>query len=82
MHIVVIKSGFAFVCREFTETPESATLTTARCIRVWGTARGLGQLVSGPTKETVLDDTIPIISTPRAAVLFSFEVSSAWDKHL
>ena len=30
-------------------------LTDARCIRRWGTTKGLGELVNGPTRETALD---------------------------
>jgi hypothetical protein len=83
MYIVVLTHGFVFACREIDETPEGSTLTTVRCIRVWGTKNGLGQLVRGPTKETVLDATIPVVSAPRASVLFTFKVDTgAWAEHL
>jgi hypothetical protein len=83
MRIVVLTNGFVFICRNFEETPDHLVLTTVRCVRVWGTAEGLGQLVSGPTKDTKLDATIPIVSAPRHALIFSFEVvASAWDKYL
>ena len=34
---------------------DQVTLTNARCIRKWGTKQGLGQLVGGPTAQTILD---------------------------
>jgi hypothetical protein len=83
MHIVVLTGGFVFVCREFTKGDDAITLTTVRCVRVWGTSDGLGQLTRGPTKETKLDATIPVVSAPLSSLIFSFEVvADAWDKHL
>ena len=83
MHIVVLTGGFVFVCREFAKGDGSITLTTVRCVRVWGTSEGLGQLTGGPTKDTKLDAIIPIVSAPLSSLIFSFEVvAGAWDKHL
>ena len=62
MKIVVINNGFVLVCRGYSQSPEGVTLTKARCIRVWGTTEGLGQLVNGPTSDTVLDAMIPVVS--------------------
>jgi hypothetical protein len=83
MRIVVLTNGFVLACRDFDDSSDHLTLTTVRCVRVWGTTEGLGQLVSGPTKDTKLDATIPIVSAPKSSLVFSFEVvASAWDKHL
>jgi hypothetical protein len=82
MKIVVINNGFVFVCKEYTADEKAVTLTNARCIRVWGTTDGLGQLVSGPTKETKLDALIPIISVPEHQIVFTFNVSSVWADYL
>lgn len=82
MKIVVINNGFVFVCKTYSRDGDTATMTTARCIRTWGTTGGLGQLVSGPTDNTVLDATIPIVAVPMHQVVFTFDVGSAWDKHL
>ena len=82
MKIVVINNGFVFVCRDYLRDGDTVTLTTARCIRTWGTTGGLGELVSGPTKSTVLDTAIPIMAVPIHQVVFTFDVSSVWDKHL
>ena len=83
MKIVVINNGFVLVCRGYSQSPEGVTLTKARCVRVWGTTEGLGQLVSGPTGDTVLDAMIPVVSVPLHQIVFTFDVvESAWDKAL
>ena len=83
MKIVVINNGFVLVCRGYSQSPEGVTLTKARCIRVWGTTEGLGQLVNGPTSDTVLDAMIPVVSVPLHQIVFTFDVvESAWDKAL
>jgi hypothetical protein len=83
MRIVVLTGGFVFVCKEFDDTQEQLTLTKVRCIRVWGTTEGLGQLTGGPTKDTKLDAVIPVVAAPKASLIFSFEVvADAWGKHL
>ena len=82
MKIVVINNGFVFVCKTYLRDGDTVTLTTARCIRAWGTAEGLGQLVSGPTADTKLDALIPIVAVPMHQVLFTFDVSSTWSQHL
>lgn len=79
MRIVVIDNGFVFVCKKYTEENDRVSLIEARCIRIWGTKNGLGQLATGPTSETVLDDMIPVISVHLNRVVFSFEVTG-WDK--
>ena len=83
MKIVVINNGFVLVCRGYSQSPEGVALTKARCIRVWGTTEGLGQLVNGPTRGTVLDAMIPVVSVPLHQIVFTFDVvESAWDKTL
>ena len=82
MKIVVINNGFVFVCKEYSENEKNVTLTNARCIRVWGTSDGLGQLVSGPTSLTKLDALIPIVSVPEHQIVFTFSVSGSWAEHL
>ncbi len=53
------------------EDGENIFLTDASVIRRWGTTRGLGEIaLTGPTKNTVLDD-VGECSFPRSAVLFS-----------
>lgn len=82
MKIVVISNGFVFVCRGFSQGADAATMTDARCIASWGTQMGLAQLVSGPTKDTVLDAKIPIVEVPIGQIVFTFDVADAWGEHL
>ena len=82
MRIVVLTSGFVFVCKSMDMQEGHITLHNARCVQKWGTDKGLGQLVSGPTKETVLQALIPLVTAPKASLVFFFDVSSNWEKHL
>ena len=52
--ICVLQRGWAFV-GYFERNGNDCKLTKASCIRRWGTTKGLGELVGGPTKDTVLD---------------------------
>lgn len=54
MQIVVLQRGWVMVGK-FYQTGEECRLEDARVIRVWGTSRGLGELVDGPLKDTKLD---------------------------
>src|SRR3990172_2341197 len=54
LRIVIGQRGWVWVGQLETEG-DAVTLTNARCIRKWGTAKGLGELVDGPTAKTVLD---------------------------
>lgn len=67
--IVVIESGWVFQSNRICEENGSFTLFDARCIRKWGTNAGLGELRSGPTKDTVLD-LYGTVSVPKEKVLF------------
>jgi len=80
--IAVLTNGFVFVVSEVTRNEDTMTFGKARCIRNWGTTNGLAQLVTGPTKDTVLDAPVPVLCAPRYSLVFWFEVSSAWEKHL
>ncbi len=52
--IVVLQRGWVAVGR-LHQDDDKITLTDASIIRRWGTTKGLGELVNGPTSETVLD---------------------------
>jgi hypothetical protein len=67
--IAVIQGGWVKVGRlvEDVDLPDYVCLKNAKCVRKWGTTRGLSQIANdGPTNETILDDTadvyIPITS--------------------
>lgn len=52
--IVILQRGWVYVGRFF-EGKDEMRLEGAKCIRRWGTTKGLGEIVSGPTTSTVLD---------------------------
>lgn len=53
--IVILQRGWVFVGR-FSKVGTECKLDNAYCIRQWGTTKGIGELVSGPTSSTKLDD--------------------------
>jgi len=55
IRIVIAQRGWIFV-GEYSEEGEHAILHNAKCIRRWGTTKGLGQLAEdGPQSSTILD---------------------------
>lgn len=54
VQIVVLDRGFVYVGEVVTDG-EWVYITRAVNVRRWGTTKGLGELVGGPTRETVLD---------------------------
>lgn len=76
IRILVIDRGFVLVCRcpDPTGYPYWLPATDCRTIRRWGTTgRGLGQLCSGPTTETILDDLVPFEKIPVRAIVLVLE---------
>lgn len=65
--IVVMTHGFVYVGSVFIEG-KFVRIEGAKNIRRWGTTKGLGQLVQGPTKDTILEDCGTIIA-PMSAVI-------------
>lgn len=75
--IVVADRGWVWVGKT-EEIGDKLIITDARCIRYWGTDRGLGQLAdSGPTPTTKLDPT-GTVSVPLRAVIALIACKSAW----
>ena len=56
IQIVVLDRGFVYI-GNVKENPTTGmyVISNAHNIRVWGTTKGLGELVNGPTSKTVLD---------------------------
>lgn len=52
--IVIAQRGWVFV-GDVSEAGDQIVIENASCIRKWGTTKGLGELVNGPTPNTVLD---------------------------
>lgn len=75
--IAVLDRGFVYVgCVEWKDN--FLTITDARCIRRWGTTKGLGELVNGALPETILD-TVGTIHVPLSSLIHLIDVvESAW----
>ena len=52
--IVILQRGWVYVGR-FERTGNDCKLHNASCIRIWGTTKGLQELVNGVTTTTKLD---------------------------
>ncbi len=67
--IVVADRGFVYVGKTVIEG-EFVTVTNARNIRVWGTTKGLGEIVGGPTSQTKLDKVGQVLIPMKAVIHF------------
>lgn len=67
INIVVLDRGFVYVGRTKVEG-DFIIITQAKNIRRWGTTRGLGELVTGPTKDTKLDPVGTVKAPIRALI--------------
>lgn len=65
--IVVLDRGFVYV-GNVTVDAEWCVIQNAKNIRVWGTTKGLGELVNGPTKGTKMD-AVGTVRAPMRAVI-------------
>jgi hypothetical protein len=75
--IVVLDRGWVFVGNA-RYVDGGLAVDNARCIRIWGTARGIGQLAeTGPTEQTKLDPCGSIIA-PDHAVILIIPCKSQW----
>jgi hypothetical protein len=67
VQIVIAPRGWVFV--GYCHKDESdLVISRAHVIRKWGTKKGLGELVSGPKQETILDSA-GIVRVPLCAVI-------------
>lgn len=62
LKIVVLDKGFVYIGLVVTDG-EWVYITNAYNIRRWGTSKGLGELVNGPTSDTMLDK-VGIVKAP------------------
>lgn len=77
--IVVADRGFVYVGRikaEVVGTNDFIVITQAKNIRVWGTTKGLGELVGGPLSNTKLD-AVGTVRIPMRAVISMIDVEQA-----
>lgn len=70
--IVVLDRSYVYVGR-VSFAGDVLVIKKAKNIRVWGTSKGLGELVNGPTSKTILDDTGTVKVSSRA-LLFTIDV--------
>lgn len=75
--IVVAQRGWVFV-GDVTESEDDLVLVNTRNIRIWGTTKGLGELVAGPLSGTKHDD-YGTVRIPKLTVVARINVNAgAW----
>ena len=76
--IVILQRGWVYIGR-FERNGNDCKLHDASCIRIWGTTKGLCELVNGPTKNTVLDSCGGIVEFDWLTVVHTIAVNkSKW----
>lgn len=81
--IVIADRGHVWVGNSYQTDDAWLYLFNVKCIRVWGTTKGLAELLNGPTKETSLDAYMPTLVLANRAVIGIIPCNDApWAKHL
>ena len=75
IQIVVLDRGFVYIGRVKVEG-DFVVIRSAKNIRQWGTAKGLGELVNGPLSATKLDDA-GTVRAPLRALISLIDVEQA-----
>jgi hypothetical protein len=81
VQIVIAPRGWVFIGYTY-ETDKHLVIERANVIRVWGTTKGIGELIAGPLKDTKLD---PCGTTriPLGAVLAQIDAEeSKWQSKI
>ena len=77
--IVVLQRGWVYIGK-FERNGNDCKIHNAYNIRVWGTTKGLPELVNGPTKETKLDKCEGIVEFDWLTVVHTIVVNkNKWD---
>lgn len=76
--IVVLQRGWVVIGDRSEADNGDYVLSNAAVIRNWGTTKGLGELVNGPTSKTVVDKVGTITYAPLTAVLTIVVDASKW----
>lgn len=79
--IVIAQRGWVFVGR-VSRADHEIVIRDAKNIRRWGATKGLGELWSGPKKETVLDEAGTVRLHPLQIIATIDVDAEAWSKHL
>ena len=77
IRIAVLDRGFVYVGHCMLEG-DFLIITRAQNIRVWGTTKGLGELVTGPTSSTKLDNVGTVRVSLRALISLVDVEQKAW----
>ena len=72
--IVVLQRGWVYVGR-FEKDGQNCKLHNASCIRVWGTSKGLPELVDGITTLTKLDRCAGVVEFNELTIVFTITVN-------
>lgn len=75
-YIVVLDRGWVYVGKPKV-CGDVLRIEASRCIRVWGTTKGLGELRHGPTPRTELDDA-GVVLAPMRGVIHLIECLRDW----
>jgi hypothetical protein len=75
--LVVLDRGFVYVGR-VEHDADWLTIRNAKNIRVWGTSKGLGELVGGPLSATKLDSVGTVRAPMRAVISVIDAQEAAW----
>ena len=81
MQIVILDRGFVYVGKTITDA-DWCYIKDAQNIRIWGTSRGLGELVNGPLSGTKLDATGSVRAPLRALIGLIAAEESKWNSKL
>lgn len=81
IRICTLQRGFVYVGYLRREEHEMV-LRNARCIRRWGTSKGLGELHSGPKTSTILDNAGTVRFHPLQMICSHDVDQKAWAKVL
>jgi hypothetical protein len=76
IQIVVVDRGFVFAGKASIEG-DFCTIENAKCIRQWGTKKGLGELVNGPLPETKADESGTVL-VPMKSVIAFIKCNQGW----
>jgi len=82
--ILVLANGWVLAGRRAgtADDPATVVLEDAAVVRRWGTTKGLGEIVVGPTSKTVLDP-CGTVRVPARAILFELACDgAAWSPRL
>lgn len=79
--IAILQRGWVAIGR-FAQDGDKFTLTDASTIRYWGTTKGLGELVNGPTDKTKLDKAGTMTFERLTVVALMDAEDKAWETRL